>query len=117
MVEQNQNENPAESQTAANNQQDADAPVMMSDAEVQAAQKAIDDRIAEDHANAAFAEEIRREINESMPHISEMLDLDVLRSEYQANKFENCFEVLYERYKHVRRMRRDGNCFYRAFLF
>ena len=37
--------------------------------------------------------------------------------EYRENKFENCFSVLYERYKSVRRMRRDGSCFYRAFLF
>jgi len=28
-----------------------------------------------------------------------------------------CFDELYKRYTHVRRLRRDGNCFYRAFLF
>ena len=52
-----------------------------------------------------------------MPHITEMTDLAVLKEEYKENKFENCFNVLYERYKQVRRMRRDGSCFYRAFLF
>jgi len=46
-----------------------------------------------------------------------MMDLGVLKEEYKANKFENCFDVLYGRYKQVRRMRRDGSCFYRAFLF
>ena len=38
-------------------------------------------------------------------------------AEYAENKFENCFDQLYARYKTVRRLRRDGNCFYRAFLF
>jgi len=89
----------------------------MTDAEIEAAQKAIDDQIAQDHANSAYAEQIRKEIAESMPHISDMADLGVLKEEYKENKFENCFNVLYERYKNVRRMRRDGSCFYRAFLF
>lgn len=52
-----------------------------------------------------------------MPHIGALQDLGVLKEEYQANKFENCFDVLYAKYKNVRRMRRDGSCFYRAFLF
>ena len=56
-------------------------------------------------------------MNDSMPHISEMMDLGVLKEEYKANKFELCFDVLYARYRNVRRMRRDGSCFYRSFLF
>jgi len=52
-----------------------------------------------------------------MPHISDLQDLSVLKEEYKENKFENCFDVLYSRYKNVRRMRRDGSCFYRSFLF
>ena len=52
-----------------------------------------------------------------MPHISDVMHLGVLKEEYKANKFENCFDVLYARYKNVRRMRRDGSCFYRGFLF
>ncbi len=103
-------------QQSASNQQDA-APTQMSDADLAAAQKVVDERIAQDHANAAYAEEIRREVNESMPHISDMMDLGVLKEEYAANKFENCFDVLYAKYTKVRRMRRDGSCFYRAFLF
>jgi len=45
------------------------------------------------------------------------MDLGVLKQEYAQNKFENCFGVLYQKYKNVRRVRRDGNCFYRTFLF
>ena len=41
----------------------------------------------------------------------------MLKEEYRDNKFEDCFDVLYKRYTQVRRLRRDGNCFYRAFLF
>ena len=88
----------------------------MTQEEIEAAQKEIDERIARDHANAAYEAEIRREINESMPHISELLPLENLKEEYKENKFENCFDVLYARYRSVRRMRRDGSCFYRAFL-
>lgn len=46
-----------------------------------------------------------------------MVDLGVLKEEYRDNKFENCFNDLYKKYTKVRRLRRDGNCFYRAFLF
>jgi ubiquitin thioesterase protein OTUB1 len=45
------------------------------------------------------------------------MDLGVLKIEYTDNKFEESFDSLYSRYKQVRRLRRDGNCFYRAFLF
>lgn len=64
-----------------------------------------------------YENKLRQEINESQPFISDLTDLGVLKEEYRENKFENCFDMLYTRYKHVRRLRRDGNCFYRAFLF
>lgn len=32
-------------------------------------------------------------------------------------KFGECFAELSKRYRRVRRLRRDGNCFYRAYLF
>ena len=46
-----------------------------------------------------------------------MQPLEVLKEEYKENKFENCFEELHKRYTHVRRARRDGSCFYRAFFY
>jgi len=61
--------------------------------------------------------QLKKEIAESTPYISDLLDLGVLKQEYASNKFENCFDVLYAKYKRVRRLRRDGNCFYRAYLF
>ena len=52
-----------------------------------------------------------------MPFISDLQDIAVIKSEYENNKFEKCFDELSKRYKNIRRLRRDGNCFYRAFLF
>lgn len=67
--------------------------------------------------NAEYEEQIRNEIKENSPHISPLLDLGTLKEEYKENKFENCFDALYTKYTRVRRLRRDGNCFYRAFLY
>ena len=36
--------------------------------------------------------------------------------EYKDNKFFEAFVSLKEKYPRVRKLRRDGNCFYRAFL-
>ena len=59
-----------------------------------------------------------------MPFISDVLETDIVLNEYIETKFEESFKVLIKAkeeggrgYKHIRRLRRDGNCFYRAFLF
>ena len=41
----------------------------------------------------------------------------MLHAEYTESKFDKCFDNLSKRYTQIRRLRRDGNCFYRAFLF
>mmetsp|Transcript_12363 Transcript_12363/g.8999 ORF Transcript_12363/g.8999 Transcript_12363/m.8999 type:complete len:166 (+) Transcript_12363:57-554(+) len=69
-------------------------------------------KLSEDRMN-----EIKEEIASTTPFISDLLELAVLKEEYRENKFENCFDELNKRYTHVRRARRDGNCFYRAFFF
>ena len=57
-------------------------------------------------------------MEQAMPFISEMTSIDVVKAEYADNfKFGESFEGLQKRYGHVRRMRRDGNCFYRAYLY
>ncbi len=45
-------------------------------------------------------------------------------NEYAETGFKDCFEQLIKiesdggrGFSHIRRLRRDGNCFYRAFLF
>ena len=59
-----------------------------------------------------------------MPFISEVLETNVVVHEYTGTQFEESFKDLIKSkeeggrgYKHIRRLRRDGNCFYRAFLF
>lgn len=42
----------------------------------------------------------------------------MLKAEYVDNfRFGESFEALSSHYSQVRRLRRDGNCFYRAYLF
>lgn len=63
-----------------------------------------------------YENELKKAINESMPFISDLQPLNLMQHEYQESKFVTCFEALQQRYTQIRRLRRDGNCFYRAFL-
>lgn len=76
-----------------------------------------DDMMNQITMNQDYENELKKAINESMPFVSEMQDLFLMKTEYESSKFEKCFDELSKRYKHIRRLRRDGNCFYRAFLF
>lgn len=67
--------------------------------------------------NVEYQNQLKKDIEDTMPFITDLVDLAVLKEEYRDNKFENCFDDLVKRYSRVRRLRRDGNCFYRAFLF
>ena len=89
----------------------------MTKEQIEARQKETDEMRRMIELSNDFENQLKKEINDSMPFISDITDLGVLREEYAQNKFEECFDALYVRYKHVRRLRRDGNCFYRAFLF
>lgn len=54
-----------------------------------------------------------------MPFISDLMLVNDVLPEYVGTKFEVSFSSLVSDrgYAHIRRLRRDGNCFYRAFLF
>jgi len=68
--------------------------------------------------NEDFQNQIQEEIENSSPFISDLTPIDIVKAEYQDNfKFEQSFLELQKRYSRVRRLRRDGNCFYRAYLF
>jgi ubiquitin thioesterase protein OTUB1 len=84
--------------------------IQMTQAEIDEMQKNIE--LSENKIN-----QLKEEIEKNSPYISDLVDLGVLKEEYRDNKFENCFDDLYKRFTKVRRLRRDGNCFYRAFLF
>ena len=103
---------------AAENAQDAEGVQQkMTAEEVEAEQKRVNEEIEQSRLNAEYEQEIKNLEKSSNPHISDLLDLSILKDEYKDNQFENCFAVLNEKYKSVRRARRDGNCFYRSFLF
>ena len=59
-----------------------------------------------------------------MPFVSVLLDSKIVMEEYANTKFEASLDLLFKPkeeggygYKHIRKMRKDGNCFYRAFIF
>ena len=71
-----------------------------------------------------YENELQSEIANQMPFISELMGTQIVAFEYQGTKFEASFAMLLKSkeeggsgYKHIRRLRRDGNCFYRAYLF
>jgi len=76
-----------------------------------------EERLRQMEQSDKVVNELRKEIEESTPYISEPQPLEILKEEYKDNKFEDCFAKVADRYSKVRRLRRDGNCFYRAFLF
>ncbi|CDW75085.1 ubiquitin thioesterase otub1 [Stylonychia lemnae] len=87
------------------------------DQRVTMTQEQLDEFQTQIKLNEDYQNQLKQEIEEQMPFISELTELSVLKHEYQDNKFELCFDQLATRYSKVRRLRRDGNCFYRAFLF
>jgi len=59
-----------------------------------------------------------------MPFISELMPTAVIHAEFADSKFNDSFAILTKPkseggrgYGNIRRLRRDGNCFYRSFLY
>ena len=48
--------------------------------------------------NENFMNDIKKEIEDNSPFISDLLPLEILKSEYAENKFEACFDEVYKRY-------------------
>ena len=72
------------------------------------------------NANMKLQEDIARDIRESQALVGEVESLNVLIDEYQDNpnpSFIIGITELFDLYKGIRRVRGDGNCFYRAFLY
>ena len=81
-------------------------------------QEEIDEMQKQIKLNEDFQNQIQEEIENSSPFISDLTPIDIVKAEYRDNfKFEESFLELQKRYSRVRRLRRDGNCFYRAYLF
>ena len=61
---------------------------------------------------------IRNEIEQTTPLISEKLNIQILLDDYKANEeYANSIELITKKYKYIRKVRRDGNCFYRSYIY
>ncbi|XP_011563572.3 ubiquitin thioesterase otubain-like [Plutella xylostella] len=77
-----------------------------------------DNSINQDELIMKQQREIEKEISESIPLVGELEDITSLEKEY----FEDPVYLLKvkdltSKYKHIRRTRPDGNCFFRAFSY
>jgi len=71
------------------------------------------ERLAVEYENA-----IKAEIEQTTPLISDELDIKILLKDYEDNlEYANSVKIITEKYKYIRKVRRDGNCFYRAFIY
>lgn len=64
-----------------------------------------------------YENKLRQEIEEKSPLISDILPVDTLIAEYKESIFANSIQEITKKYKSLRYARRDGNCFYRSYLF
>ena len=65
-----------------------------------------------------FENAIRKEIELSSPLVSEKLNIQILLDDYKSNEeYSNSVKIITEKYKFIRKVRRDGNCFYRSFIY
>ena len=61
---------------------------------------------------------LRQEIEQTTPLISEQLEIKILLNEYKDNlEYSDSVKKISEKYKYIRKVRRDGNCFYRAYIY
>ncbi len=63
-----------------------------------------------------YENSITQEIEQTTPLISEKLNIQILLDDYKSNEeYANSVKIITEKYKFLRKVRRDGNCFYRVF--
>ena len=61
---------------------------------------------------------LREQIKLSTPWISEQLNINILLDDYKNNfEYANSIKEITNKYKYIRKVRRDGNCFYRSFIY
>ena len=76
-------------------------------------QKKTNDELILDYEN-----NIRKEIEETTPLVSEDFNINILIDEYKSNEeYIKIIENICKKYKSIRKVRRDGNCFYRCFIY
>jgi len=68
--------------------------------------------------NVEYLNEIRQNIDNNTPLISNKLDIGTLLIEYRENlEYINSIQIIANKYSLLRKIRRDGNCFYRGFIY
>ena len=61
---------------------------------------------------------LRQEIELTTPLVSEKLNIQILLDDYKSNEeYSNSVKIITEKYNYIRKVRRDGNCFYRSFIY
>jgi ubiquitin thioesterase protein OTUB1 len=64
-----------------------------------------------------YENEIRKEIEETTPLVSELKPTTELLQEFEYSEYSESIKTIVNKYENIRLIRRDGNCFYRAFLY
>lgn len=72
----------------------------------------------DDEAILAQVEALKKEVTNSGPAVGDLEPIESLLEEFANSEvFATKIKNLMHKFKHLRRVRRDGNCFYRALLF
>lgn len=64
-----------------------------------------------------YENELRNEIENSSPLVSDKMNINFLVEEFKNSIFEKAVNDVIKKYSQIRTVRRDGNCFYRSFIF
>ena len=65
-----------------------------------------------------YVNNLRQEIEMTTPLISNELPISELLEEYKSNnEYSSSIKEITNKYKYIRKVRRDGNCFYRSFIY
>ena len=64
-----------------------------------------------------FENQLRAEVELNSALISDRIDIATLIPEFENTQFEKSIRDITKKYKAIRTVRRDGNCFYRAYMF
>ena len=88
------------------------------DDEIALAQKQSQERLENERMAVEYENAIKAEIEQTTPLISDQLEIQILLDDYKDNlEYANSVKTITEKYKYIRKVRRDGNCFYRAFIY
>ena len=72
----------------------------------------------ENEISIEYENALRQEIELNTPLISEQLPINILLNDYKNNaEYSKSIKTVTNKYKYIRKVRRDGNCFYRSFIY